>query len=297
MKTFLILLSFNFIAHLSASASILPDPALTPGVLCTSTDPDFKDFEYPAKVARCNRNISDTEKTEVAKNYGNIPRADWPKYEFDHYMPLCAGGSNSPQNLWPQPIAEAKQKDVVEVEVCTGLRAGTMTQDQALQKIHDWFAKFSSNRTPASAQNFSNIIYDLKSDLIQTVSAAKYICEEVRTEQKSDSNLQIKFELIDNKTLQNIIVNLIENKTENEVVQSGPNQITGRMTKSKSLPLDQHYLFSIKKDKDRFDLYLPLNFASAEASTGKIYLDGYFKISFEDTYPKLVKVQCKESNH
>ncbi len=296
MKTFLILLSFGFITHLSASASILPDPALTPGVLCTSTDPDFKDFEYPAKVARCNRNISDTEKTEVAKNYGNIPRTDWPKYEFDHYMPLCAGGSNSPKNLWPQPIAEAKQKDVVEVEVCTGLRAGTMTQDQALQKIHDWFAKFSSNRTLASAQNISNVTYDLQSNLIQKVAATtytKYICEEVQTEQKIDSNLQIKFEMIDNKTLQNIIVNLIENKTENEVVQSGPNQIIGHMTKSKSLPLDQHYLFSIKKDKDRFDLYLPLNFASVGASTETLQLDGYFKISFEDTYPKLVKVQCK----
>ncbi len=296
MKTFLIFLSFSLINQFSASASILPAPSLTPGALCTSTDPDFKDFEYPAKIARCNRNISDAEKTEVAKNYGNIPRADWPKYEFDHYMPLCAGGSNSSKNLWPQPIAEAKQKDVIEVEVCTGLRAGTMTQDQALQKIHDWFAKFSSNQVPAPEQNMLDITYDLKSDVTQT-TAKKYTCEEFQTEQKSDSNLQIKFEMIDNKTLRNVIVNLIENKTKNEVIQSGPADILGRLTKSKSLPLDHHYLFSIKKDKDRFDLYLPLNFASADGSTETLHLDGYFKISFEDTYPKLVKLQCKESNH
>ncbi len=125
-----------------------PDSKLTPGVLCTPSDLDFKGYDYPSKVARCNRNISQVEKTEVARNYGNIPPLEWAKYEFDHYMPLCAGGSNSRENLWPQPIAEAKLKDVIEVQVCTALKSGTMTQDQALQKIRAWFELSKTSPAP-----------------------------------------------------------------------------------------------------------------------------------------------------
>jgi hypothetical protein len=121
-----------------AVLAVAPNPAITPGVLCTPTDPNFKGYDYPSQVARCNRNIAQAEKLLVAGWYGNIPEASWPNYEFDHLIPLCAGGSNDPKNLWPQPIAEAHDKDKVEVDVCLGLRAGTMTQAQAVQTIRDW---------------------------------------------------------------------------------------------------------------------------------------------------------------
>lgn len=123
----------------------LPDPKLTPGVLCTEQDPDFKGYDYPNVVARCNRNVSIEEKQKVALNYGNIPAGEWSNYEFDHYMPLCAGGSNSSENLWPQPIDEAHIKDTLELQICSELRAGTMNQAEALQKIRDWFVQVSEN--------------------------------------------------------------------------------------------------------------------------------------------------------
>lgn len=130
----------------------LPDPKLTPGVLCTEQDPDFKGYDYPSKVARCNRNVSIQEKQKVALNYGNIPASEWGNYEFDHYMPLCAGGSNSSENLWPQPLEEAHVKDTLELDVCTEMRSGNMTQTQALQKIRDWFVQISENGAhPGSA--------------------------------------------------------------------------------------------------------------------------------------------------
>lgn len=118
-----------------------PDFKQTPGLLCSTKDPDYSGPDYPEKIARCNRNILDSEKLKVANSYGNIPRADWPKYEFDHLLPVCAGGSNNAENLWPQILGEAKKKDVLEVDICLAMKAGTLKQADAVQKIYDWFKK------------------------------------------------------------------------------------------------------------------------------------------------------------
>jgi hypothetical protein len=124
---------------LSASAFQLPNKNLTPGVLCTANDPDFDKYDYTEQIARCARNVSHDEKLEIAASYGNIPESQWPEYEFDHLIPLCAGGSNDIGNIWPQPLAEAHKKDVVEDRVCRSLRAGTMTQAEAVAELHTWF--------------------------------------------------------------------------------------------------------------------------------------------------------------
>jgi hypothetical protein len=124
---------------LSASAFQTPNEQLTPGVLCTASDPDFDNYDYAEHIARCTRNVSREEKLEVAASYGNIPQSQWPKYEFDHLIPLCAGGSDDIGNIWPQPLAEAHKKDVVEDRVCRGMRAGTITQAEAIAEIHAWF--------------------------------------------------------------------------------------------------------------------------------------------------------------
>ncbi len=124
----------------SSWAVTQPDWAKTPGVVCTESDPNFDHYDYPDHVARCKRNVPIAEKYQVAHEYGDIPRDQWPNYEFDHLIPLCAGGSNDIGNIWPQPIDDAHKKDVLENEICIGLKAGTLTQQQALQRVHDWFA-------------------------------------------------------------------------------------------------------------------------------------------------------------
>lgn len=117
-----------------------PNWTLTPGVLCSATDPNFSNYDYPEHVARCTRNVGTQEKQQIAAEYGDIPQSDWSRYEFDHLIPLCAGGSDDVRNLWPQPIDDAHKKDVLENEICIAMKAGTLTQAQAVQKVHDWFA-------------------------------------------------------------------------------------------------------------------------------------------------------------
>jgi hypothetical protein len=122
----------------AAAHATRPDPTLTPGKLCTPNDADFTGYRYPAHLAYCARDISREEKQRVADAYGGIPQADWHKYEFDHLIPLNAGGSNDISNIWPQPLDEAKEKDKLEEQIYRALSAGTMTQEQAVQKIQDW---------------------------------------------------------------------------------------------------------------------------------------------------------------
>jgi hypothetical protein len=115
-----------------------PNPTLTPGELCTPNNPDFAGYRYAANIAYCKRNVSLAEKQQIAKAYGDIPESEWPNYEFDHLIPLNAGGDSSIANLWPQPIAEAKEKDKLEQEIFNGLSRGSLTQSQAVQMVWDW---------------------------------------------------------------------------------------------------------------------------------------------------------------
>lgn len=115
----------------------LPDPSKTPGALCTASDPSFAGYRYAEHVPICNRNVPTAERDAVGASYG-VARADFPNYEFDHYIPLSIGGSNAPENLWPQPHAEALRKDSVEQQVFDGMNNGTMTQAQAIALIRAW---------------------------------------------------------------------------------------------------------------------------------------------------------------
>ena len=115
-----------------------PKKDFTPGYLCTKHDKDFKGFDYPSKIARCTRNVTKTLKRKVAEIY-DVDESDWPQYEFDHLIPLCAGGSNDYRNLWPQMLDEAHEKDKLENKICNGLKEGTMTQDEAVDAVWEWF--------------------------------------------------------------------------------------------------------------------------------------------------------------
>ena len=63
-----------------------------------------------------------------------------PAYEVDHLVPLELGGDpTDTRNIWPQPIAAAKQKDEVENELHDLVCSGRVSLRQAQSAIaKDW---------------------------------------------------------------------------------------------------------------------------------------------------------------
>jgi hypothetical protein len=256
-----------------AAPYVAPDLALTPGILCTTTDQDYSHLDYPEQIARCNRNIPLDEKVKVAAAYGNIPRSEWPKYEFDHLLPLCAGGSDDIRNLWPQPIDQAHEKDKLEVEICTAMKAGTMTQVEAVQKVYDWFKGVSSAPHAPPAVVVTPPTSNVRSVTCTSAGAAPLVA---------------RFRVLDDLNLDGISVSLNDNGDHEVISASQPS--AGKLSHAKSSPLAGLVLFVVsdKGAKDRFDMYLPQHLASS----GQAAFTAYVKISFEDTYPNLNSLSC-----
>ena len=132
-------------AHAAAVPELLaraqPDFSFTPGNLCTPSDPNFKEYRYPEHIPYCQRNVTHDMKATVAAHYG-VPEADWHGYEFDHLIPLAIGGDSSVDNLWPQPNADnqgSSGKDRLENDLYLQMKAGTITQAEAVKRIYGWF--------------------------------------------------------------------------------------------------------------------------------------------------------------
>lgn len=120
---------------------VVPNTKYTTGALCTQTDVNFSGkFRYKAHIPYCNRSVTYKEKVKVGSEYG-VKRTAWKNYEFDHLFPLSVGGSDSPQNIWPQPIEQAHVKDRIEDAVYLAMRKGTMSQHDALMSLVNWFCQ------------------------------------------------------------------------------------------------------------------------------------------------------------
>jgi hypothetical protein len=268
-----------FLFAQAASAAVTgPNPTFTPGALCTSSSPDFKNYDYPEHIARCNRNIQLPEKQEVAKNYGDLPESSWPSYEFDHMIPLCAGGANDILNLWPQPITEAHKKDQLEDQICIAMKAGTLTQAQAVQKVHDWFQQqLTASQEPS---------------ISLATRGSGVLCEtDPSQSQAASSKIRVTFDQAMPELISSVRAELLENGRGNEIISSGEAEIAGKPSKAANGPLQGLFRYSIKTADDRFDLYLPPSSVDASAT----FL-GFFKASFEDSYPQLNRLVCSRVN-
>ena len=121
-----------------------PDSHLTPGVIIESDSRVVCRPGYAASI----RPRGDSWRTLKDAAYGRygIPRGHRSTvdqsgvhrfaFEIDHLIPLELGGSpNDIRNLWPQPIASAKEKDQVENGLHEMVCGGRTSLEQAQRAI------------------------------------------------------------------------------------------------------------------------------------------------------------------
>ena len=110
----------------------------TPGSVCTTGGT----FRYPEHVRYCDRHVEPALKHEIIQAYDRefgysihtMRRGD---FKIDHYIPLCAGGSNDESNLWPQHESVYKITDPLEPLICEKMAAGKLTQAEAIELVRE----------------------------------------------------------------------------------------------------------------------------------------------------------------
>lgn len=140
-------LSFLFTLVIASLAISLdprrvPSRQVTPGVLCTKSDPSYIGEHYG--ISKCKRKVTKDMKAYIARLYG-VSFKDLGRYEVDHMIPLglgmlnlIRGGSNSVMNLWPQyRDGGQKWKSAVDQLAYTLLSNGTIDQAEAIQMNFD----------------------------------------------------------------------------------------------------------------------------------------------------------------
>lgn len=112
-----------------------PIARLTPGELCDRP----ARYRYPENIAYCERDVSKEQKDEVFSSYRRngyrLSYSNRSSYKIDHYIPLCAGGSNNNENLWPQHLSISKVTDSLEKLGCDKMALGKITQSQFVRLI------------------------------------------------------------------------------------------------------------------------------------------------------------------
>ena len=161
MKTVLFVIVFIF-ASLTAFADprdqfpTSPDPKLTPGSLCEKPDKT----RYPEKIDYCDRDVETERKRMIIKMYdaklgyhvGSMNRGD---FKIDHLIPLCMGGSNENDNLWPQHKSVYAQTDMLEQIGCEKMAKGRLRQADAIRLLKQ--AKLDLRRAPEVLAYFKGL--------------------------------------------------------------------------------------------------------------------------------------------
>lgn len=119
---------------LALAVSLLPNPALTPGVtraLSTATI-------CATRWGTDRRHVTTAMRRHVLAHYG-VPWAARGDYELDHLVPREIGGADDERNLWPEPWPMAHLKDRAENAAHKAVCAGTLSIREAQRQMaNDW---------------------------------------------------------------------------------------------------------------------------------------------------------------
>lgn len=134
MKFMLLCLAISFSA-LAADYPMGPDARLTTGTLCTAPT----EHRYSEQIPYCERDVATSTKNDIFVAYRRLgyllPSNTRADYKIDHYIPLCMGGSNQTNNLWPQHVTIYSQTDTLEEAICDKMKAGRMKQVDGVKMI------------------------------------------------------------------------------------------------------------------------------------------------------------------
>ena len=129
-------ISIFAIAAENKAYPIGPHPELTPGSLCMRANR----MRYPERIPYCDRNVDSGTKRRIFEIYDSTlgyqtQKMNRQKFKIDHYIPLCMGGSNEIDNLWPQHESVYAYTDSVEAIACIKLSEGKIKQQTAIELI------------------------------------------------------------------------------------------------------------------------------------------------------------------
>jgi hypothetical protein len=113
-----------------------PHSQSTPGSVCNRPSA----LRYPERIKYCDRDVETALKYDIIRTYDrqfgyNIGRMQRAEFKIDHYIPLCAGGSNERDNLWPQHKSVYAITDPLEPLICDKMAKGRLKQAQAIELI------------------------------------------------------------------------------------------------------------------------------------------------------------------
>lgn len=132
-----------------------PEAEVTPGSLCDRPD----SYRYQEKIPYCNRDVDGQLKRDVFQEYRELGYRLNPKqradYKIDHLIPLCAGGSNNEDNLWPQHKSVYELTDPLEFVGCNKLKEGKIKQALLVKKI--LAAKHNLSLVPETLEYLENL--------------------------------------------------------------------------------------------------------------------------------------------
>lgn len=142
------MLAFATPAFSSQDFPLGPRAEMTPGSTCQQSNV----YRYPEHIKYCNRSVDSGLKNEIIKDYdqtfgyrvASMPRR---AFKIDHFIPLCAGGSNNQDNLWPQHESVYAITDPLEPLVCEKMAAGKLSQADAIQFVRE--GKNDLSKVPA----------------------------------------------------------------------------------------------------------------------------------------------------
>jgi hypothetical protein len=80
-------------------------------------------------------------KSEVCQRYG-ARECPGPHWEIDHRISRELGGADDVENLWPQPITEARKKDTLENFLHRAVCTDAITLERAQEILLDDWTKY-----------------------------------------------------------------------------------------------------------------------------------------------------------